>query len=86
MVVVGRIVVSRFHFAPHATIASGAIVAFMALSAVSEWTEFFFPTVPALWLAGLFGSGLILAGLVYYHLRVCVADAALVRAFGRRSW
>lgn len=76
---VGRIVVSRFHFAPHATIASGAIVAFMALSAVSEWTEFFFPIVPALWLAGLFGSGLILAGLVYYHLEF----ASLMRRSSR---
>jgi hypothetical protein len=65
---VGRIVVSRFHFAPHVTIAGGAILSFMVLSVASEWTEFFFPALPALWLAGLFGSGLILAGLVYNHL------------------
>lgn len=65
----GRVVVSRFSFAQHVTIACGAILAFMALGAASEWTEFLLPTVPAMWLAGLAGSGLILAGLVYFHLR-----------------
>lgn len=65
----GRIVVSRFHFPQHVTIGCGAILAFMALSAVAEWTEFLFPIFPAMWLAGLVGSGLILAGLVYFHLR-----------------
>ena len=64
----GRIVVNRFHFASHAAIACGAILSFMALGVASEWTEFFFPALPALWFAGLFGSGLILAGLVYNHL------------------
>ena len=42
---------------------------FFALSTVSEWTEFLFPFIPALWIAGLFGAGLILAALVYGHLR-----------------
>ena len=64
-----RIVVSRFHFSPHAVIACGAILSFFALSTVSEWTEFLFPFIPALWIAGLFGAGLILAALVYGHLR-----------------
>ena len=64
----GRIVVSRFHFPQHVTIAGAAIVGFTLLSLSSEWLEFFFPSVPALWSAALFGSGLILAGLVYGHL------------------
>ena len=64
-----RIVVSRFHFSPHAVIACGAILSFFALGTVSEWTEFLFPFIPALWIAGLFGAGLILAALVYGHLR-----------------
>ena len=63
-----RIIVSRFHFAEHATIAYGAILGFILLSTTSEWLEFFFPAVPAVWLAGLFGSGLVLATLVYGHL------------------
>ncbi|MGH7871157.1 MAG: FHA domain-containing protein [Candidatus Binatia bacterium] len=65
----GRVVVSRFQFPQHVTIACCAIVAFMTLGSVSEWTEFLFPIFPAMWLASLFGSGLILAGLVYFHLR-----------------
>ena len=63
------------------TIACGAILAFMALSAVAEWTEFLFPIFPAMWLAGLVGSGLILAGLVYFHLRF----ASLMQR-GSRLW
>ena len=77
----GRIVVSRFHFPQHVTIACSAILAFMALSTVSEWTEFLLPIFPALWLAGLVGSGLILAGLVYFHLRF----ASLMQR-GSRLW
>lgn len=64
----GRVVVSRFHFRQHVIIACGAILAFTALGVVSEWTEFFFPVLHALWFAGLFGTGAILALLVYYHL------------------
>ena len=63
-----RLVVSRFHFAPHVTIACGAIFGFLVLSMVSEWLEFFFPVIPALWIAGFLGSGTILAALVYGHL------------------
>jgi hypothetical protein len=63
-----RIIVSRFHFAEHSTIAYGAILGFILLGTMSEWLEFFFPAVSAVWLAGLFGSGLVLAALVYGHL------------------
>jgi hypothetical protein len=64
-----RIVVSRLHFFEHATIAGCAIVSFFTLSALAEWTEFFFPIIPVLWIAGLVGTGIILAALVYNHLR-----------------
>jgi hypothetical protein len=64
-----RIVVSRLHFFEHATIAGCAIASFSVLSALAEWVEFLFPAFPALWIAGIFGIGLILAGLVYGHLR-----------------
>jgi hypothetical protein len=64
-----RVVVSRFHFSQHATIACGAIAGFFLLSFSSEWAEFLFPVIPVLWVAGLFGSGLIMAALVYGHLK-----------------
>jgi hypothetical protein len=63
-----RIVVSRFHFAQHVAIACSAILGFLVLSTSSEWLEFFFPVIPALWIAGFLGSGVILAALVYGHL------------------
>jgi FHA domain-containing protein len=65
----GRIIVSGFHFSEHATIASAAIIWFLALSTVSEWIEFLFPVIPALWILGLFGTGAIVAALIYGHLR-----------------
>ena len=71
-----RVVVSRFHFPQHATIACGAIVGFFLLSFSAEWLEFLFPSVPMLWIAGLFGSGLIMAALVYGHLKFASTDAA----------
>ena len=64
-----RVVVGRFHFPPHVTIACGAVVAFFLLSFSAEWLEFFWPFIPVLWVAGLFGSALIMAGLVYGHLK-----------------
>ena len=64
-----RVIVSRFHFPQHVIIACGAIAGFFVLSFSSEWLEFLFPFVPVLWLAGLFGSALIFAGLVYGHLK-----------------
>jgi len=63
-----RIVVSGFHFPQHLTIAGTAIVANTSLRILSEWLEFFFPALPVLWSTALFGSGLILAALVYGHL------------------
>lgn len=65
----GRVILSRFHFFEHVTIASLAIVAFFAVNAIAEWLEFLFPFIPALWLAGVFGAGVILAALVFGHLR-----------------
>jgi hypothetical protein len=64
-----RVIVSRFHFPQHATIACGAIIGFFLLSFFAEWFEFLFPSVPTLWIAGLFGSGLIIGALVYGHLK-----------------
>jgi len=63
-----RIVVSRFNFAQHATIACLALLTISALGVVAEWAEFFLPRLPILWIAGVFGYGLVLAGLVYGHL------------------
>ena len=63
-----RVIVSRFHFSQHVAIACGAILGFLVLSTSSEWLEFFFPVLPALWTAGFLGSAVILAALVYGHL------------------
>jgi hypothetical protein len=63
-----RLVVSRFNFARHVTIACIALLTISALAIVAEWTEFFWPRLPMLWIAGVFGYGLVLAGLVYGHL------------------
>jgi hypothetical protein len=63
-----RIVISHFNFTQHVTIGSIALLAISALGVTAEWSEFFFPAIPVLWIAGLFGYGLILAGLVYGHL------------------
>ena len=79
-----RIVVSRFHFSPHAVIACGAILSFFALSTVSEWLEFLFPFIPALWIAGVFGAGLILAALVYRPSCDSHRRCAGARECGRR--
>lgn len=64
-----RIIVSRIHFPEHVLVACGAVVGFFALGASAEWTEFLFPFIPIIWIAGLFGSGVILAALVYGHLK-----------------
>lgn len=63
-----RLVVSRFNFSQHVTIACIALLTISAVGVVSEWVEFFWPRIPMLWIAGLFGYGLVLAGLVYGHL------------------
>ncbi|HEY1234176.1 MAG TPA: FHA domain-containing protein [Candidatus Binatia bacterium] len=65
----GRVILSRFYFFEHVTIASLAIVAFFAINAGAEWAEFLFPFIPALWVASVFGAGVILAALVFGHLR-----------------
>jgi hypothetical protein len=64
-----RVIMSRFHFSQHVIIACGAIGGFFVLSFASEWSEFLFPFLPVLWLAGLFGSALVFAALVYGHLK-----------------
>ena len=64
-----RIIVSRFHFPQHVVVACAAIAGFFALGASSEWLEFFFPSIPMIWIAGLFGSGLIVAAVVFGHLK-----------------
>ena len=63
-----RLIVSRFNFAQHVTIACLALLTISGLGVVAEWSEFFLPRIPMLWIAGLFGYGLVLAGLVYSHL------------------
>ena len=65
-----RLIVSRFNFAPHVTIACIALLTITGLGSFAEWSEFFLPRIPMLWIAGLFGYGLVLAGLVYGHLGV----------------
>jgi hypothetical protein len=64
-----RIIVSRFHFRQHVVVACGAIAGFFALGASSEWMEFFFPVLPIIWIAGLFGASVIVAAVVYGHLK-----------------
>ena len=63
-----RIMVSHFHFNRHVTIACGAILGFILLGSVTEWVQFVVPSVQVGWFASLFGSGSILAALVYGHL------------------
>jgi hypothetical protein len=64
-----RIVIGRFHFSPHAVIASAAMVAVFMTNTAAEWTEFLFPIVPALRIAGILGTGVVLAAMLYGHLR-----------------
>jgi hypothetical protein len=64
----GRIIVSRFNFARHVTIACIALLTISGFGVVAEWSEFFLPRIPMLWIAGVFGYGLVLVGLVYAHL------------------
>lgn len=68
-----RIIVSRFYFPQHVAIACGATAGFFALTFSSEWLEFFFPFVPVIWIAGLFGSAMVVAALVYGHLKFASA-------------
>jgi pSer/pThr/pTyr-binding forkhead associated (FHA) protein len=63
-----RVVVSRFYYAEHFALACGAIVISLLFNITAEWTEFLFPSIPGLWVASVFGSGALLAGLVFGHL------------------
>lgn len=68
-----RIIVSRFYFPQHVAIACAAVACFFALTFSSEWLEFVFPFVPVIWIAGLFGSAMVVAALVYGHLNFASA-------------
>ena len=63
-----RLVVNRFNFGSHLVVVSAAFLTTALLGVVSEWSEFFFPAIPVLWLAGLLVYGCVFAGLVYGHL------------------
>ena len=63
-----RIVIGRFHYAEHFALASGAIIVALSFNISAEWLEFLRPSLPALWVASVFGSGALLAGLVFGHL------------------
>jgi hypothetical protein len=65
---VSRVIIGRFHYIEHFALACAAMLVSLACNIVAEWLEFLFPSVPALWAASVFGSGAILAGLVYAHL------------------
>jgi len=74
-----RIVIGHFHFSPHAVIASAAVVAVFMTNTSAEWTEFLFPIIPALRIAGILGTGVVLAAMLYGHLRF----ASLMRRSAR---
>jgi hypothetical protein len=63
-----RIVLSRFYFAQHFTLACAAIFGSLALNTAASWIEFFFPPTEAFWFSSIFGSGLLLVALIYGHL------------------
>jgi hypothetical protein len=63
-----RIVVSRFYYAEHFALACAAIMVSLALNITAEWTEFLLPLVPGVWAASVFGSGALIAALVFGHL------------------
>ncbi|HEY7555934.1 MAG TPA: FHA domain-containing protein [Candidatus Binatia bacterium] len=63
-----RVVIGRFHYAEHFALACGAIMVALLFNGTAEWLEFLRPSLPALWVASVFGSGALLAGLVFGHL------------------
>ena len=63
-----RVVIGRFHYAEHFVLAGGAILVALLFSISAEWLEFLRPSLPALWVASVFGSGALLAALVFGHL------------------
>jgi len=76
-----RLMLGRFHFAPHALVVFTAFLVMSVLTIVAEWSEFFFPALPILLFAAVLSYGLVLAGLVYGHLSF--ASALRVRT---RLW
>jgi len=63
-----RVVMGRFHYAEHFALAGGAILVALLFNISAEWLEFLRPSLPALWIASVFGSGALLAALVFGHL------------------
>jgi hypothetical protein len=63
-----RVVVSRFYYGEHFALACGAILVSLVFNIGAEWTEFLFPSIPGLRAASVFGSGTLVAGLVFGHL------------------
>jgi len=63
-----RVVIGRFHYAEHFALAGGAILVALLFNISAEWLEFLRPSMPALWVVSLFGSGALLAALVFGHL------------------
>ena len=70
---VSRLMLGRLHFAPHATIVFTAFLILSVWTLLAEWSEFLFPALPIMLLAGVLGYGLVLAGLVFGHLRFASA-------------
>ncbi len=63
-----RVLLSRFYFAEHFTLACAAILVSLVFNISAEWTEFLFPSIPGLWTASVFGSAVLIAALVFGHL------------------
>jgi len=66
---VSRIVFGRLYYTQHFLIVCLAMLGSLLLNEISEWVEFFLPTFPAIWVAAVFGSAMILAAAVFGHLR-----------------
>jgi MFS family permease len=73
-----RVVIGRFHYAEHFALACGAIMISLLFTSGAEWLEFLRPTLPALWVISVVGSGALIGGLVFGHL-------AWASAMARRS-
>jgi len=58
---VSRIVFGRLYYTQHFLIVCLAMLGSLLLNEISEWVEFFLPTFPAIWVAAVFGSAMILA-------------------------
>ncbi len=78
----GRIVVNRVNFSQHVAIACGAIAGFFALTFSSEWIEFLFPLVPALWVAALAGHRRDSCRGSLWPSRLCLEPASKLTPLG----